>query len=129
MSTPQESERRIRKECQKLVEDLILHLLIEPADWRYIREADWEVGQANNLKNFIKRNAAYLFNRIQDTDYLANFAVTEEDGEDEYYEAEQEIFGVLNIMFPTIQCLHGDDQADIHQIYCPRLRKIQAMFS
>lgn len=125
---PQEIERHIHKECQKLVEDLIFYLLTTPTDWRYSRDSDWEIGRADNLKNFIKQNAAYLFNNMQDTDNVAKFTVTE-DNEDEYYEAEQEIFSVLNDMFPTIQCLHGDDRDDILAKFVPRLRKLQAMFS
>ena len=56
MNSPQKTEQQIRKECQKLVEDVIFYLLTVPTNWRYSRHTDWEVGQADNLKNFIKRD-------------------------------------------------------------------------
>ena len=125
MSSSQEKERQNRKEWQKLVEYVAFHLLTVPKDWRYSRDNDWEVGQAINLKNFIKRNTGHLFNKFQDPNYATNFSVPE----DEHYEAELEIFQVLTEMFPTIDCLHGDDRDDMITIFIPRLHDIKGLFA
>jgi len=122
-------EEKIRKKCQKLVEELSFYLLTKPRDWRYRRDTNWEVGQANSLKSFTKRNAAWLFNKMQDSDYTQHFA--EADHHDDYvsYAAQKEICEVLYTMFPTMGCLYADDLSDIEEKFRPRLRKIRAMFS
>ena len=92
------------------------YLLTVPTNWRYNRHTDWEVGQANTLKNFIKRDAAYLFNKLQDSDYSS---IVQPD-------ATNKLFGVL---YDTLHCICADNRDAVKEKFVPRLRKIHTMFA
>ncbi len=110
--------------CQKLVEDVILHLLTQPGDWRNQRDLDWAIGTATNLTDYIGQNAQYLLDQFDNLEFANNFGVIVEDGEEEYYEAKTEIFDVLREMFPTMSCIHYNDRFDMEAKFIPRLRDI-----
>jgi hypothetical protein len=115
--------------CKKLVKDVTFYLLTKPTNWRYTRDEDWSLGEANNFDDFVSVNSHYLYRELLNEENNENFNLMEtEDNEDEYYEAELEIYDILRKMFPTIDCLHGNDQDYIKCKFIPELRKLYAIF-
>lgn len=108
--------------CKNLINTVSFYMLTKPKCWKNNRYNDYIIGDATNLDKFISQNANYLFQQLDTNKH--NFDIKEIDDEDTYYEAELKLFSIFRKMFPTIDCLHCDDQDKFKNIFLPDLRKI-----
>lgn len=118
--------------CETFVKDAIFYLLTTPEVWRYER-GEWSIGEAKNLDEYIQANSKYLYNEILNEKNAEFFNIKQpddedEDAEDEYYEAECEIFSIIRNMFPIVDVLHGDDQDAFKDKFLPDMYKFYNLF-